>query len=86
VTYAALDDHRLQFDRAHGSSIFCRAFERIALFFAGIDGADMPDIPCVDFGVKANTEEHHDEAVFENDRETSWRETSWIDSTERSVV
>jgi hypothetical protein len=30
--------------------------QRISLLFFGADGADIPDIPCVDFGAKANTE------------------------------
>jgi hypothetical protein len=46
----------LPFEQTHGISIPCRAFERIALLFSGVDGADIPDIPCVGFGVEANTE------------------------------
>jgi hypothetical protein len=30
--------------------------ERISLLFFGLDGAGIPQIPCVDFGAKANTE------------------------------
>jgi hypothetical protein len=46
----------LQYASARRISGVCRAPERIPLLFFGADGADIPDIPRVDFGMQQHGE------------------------------